>query len=257
MKRSIIITIAGTSSRFSKSTGCDIHKAIYSDDNSNWTTLYHQLGLVKGISDEIIIVTGHKHKDIKDYLELNFTGLPYKLVYNEHYSDYGSCYSLILGIEAVSDDSDEIIFLEGDLIFDTETFNKIVASRKDVVTSNNMLIDARTAVIFYINDKRRINYLYDTNHNILEVKEPFLIMGNSGQVWKFIDVKRLKNNLKNYDVKEYKGTNLVPINDYYKESDFDELEVCTFKEWFNCNTIKDYKLMKEYVIKEKRNGNFK
>ena len=35
---------------------------------------------------------------------------------------------------------------------------------------------------------------------------------------KFIDTKRLKNNLKNYGIEEYKGTNLVPINDYYKEN---------------------------------------
>lgn len=256
MKRSVIITIAGTSSRFSKSTGNDIHKAIYSDDGSNWTTLSHQLNLVKDISDEIIVVTGHQHEKITEYLDKNFSDLPIKVVYNEHYFDYGSGYSLILGIEAVNDRADELVFLEGDLIFDTPAFNKIVGVHKDVITSNNLLIDARTAVIFYINDNKRIKYLYDTTHSILKVDEPFLIMGNSGQVWKFTDVKRLKNNLQKYGVEEYKGTNLIPINDYYKETDFNNLEVVTFKEWFNCNTIDDYKKMKEYVKREKLNGNF-
>lgn len=253
MKRSVIITIAGTSSRFSKSTGSDVHKAIYSDDGSNWTTLYHQLDLVKDISEEIIIVTGHQHDKIKEYLD-NFSDLPIKTVYNEHYADYGSGYSLILGIETADENAEELIFLEGDLIFDTSSFNKIVEVHKDVITANNVLIDARTAVIFYVNDKKEIKYLYDTTHNILCVHEPFLIMGNSGQVWKFTDIKRLKNNLKNYGIKEYKGTNLIPINDYYKETDFENLEVVTFKEWFNCNTIDDYKNMKEFVKREKLNG---
>lgn len=256
MKRTAIITIAGMSTRFSKSCGSDIHKAIYSDEKNNWTTLSHQLNLVKDSCDEIIIVTGHKHEDIKKYLDINFKNLPLKLVYNDHYFDYGSCYSLILGVEAVSESADEVIFLEGDLIFDTKSFNKLVNIHKNVITANNELIDARTAVIFYINDKKKINYLYDTTHTILRVNEPFLIMGNSGQVWKFIYTKRLKTNLKNYGIQEYKGTNLVPINDYYKETSFDELEIVTFKEWFNCNTINDYKKMKTYIEKEKQNGYF-
>lgn len=254
MKRSAIITIAGMSSRFVKTSGSNIHKAIYSDDGSNWTTLSHQLSLVKDVCNEIIIVTGHQHDGIENYLDNNFKNLPIKLVYNEHYFDYGSCYSLILGIDAVSAFANEVIFLEGDLIFDTKSFNKLVEVHKNVITANNVLIDARTAVIFYINDKKKINYLYDTTHNILKVDEPFLIMGNSGQVWKFIDVKRLKDNLKNYRIEEYKGTNLVPINDYYKETSFEELEVVTFKEWFNCNTIDDYRHMKEYVKREQLNG---
>lgn len=257
MKKSTVITIAGTSSRFSKSCGYDIHKAIYSDDNSNWTTLSHQLNLVKDISDEIIVVTGYQHSKIAEYLNKNFSDLPLKIVYNNHYFDYGSCYSLILGIAASNENFDELIFLEGDLIFDTPSFDKIVRINKDVITANNMLIDSRKAVIFYVNDKKQIKYLYDTTHNILKVDEPFLIMGNSGQVWKFTDIKRLKNNLKNYRIEDFKGTNLIPINDYYKETDFNNLEVITFKEWFNCNTLDDYKEMKTYIEKEKLYGHFK
>ena len=254
MKRSVIITIAGTSSRFSKSIGNEVHKAIFSDDDSNWTTLSCQLNLVKNISDEIIIVTGYQHSEITNYLNKNFGDLPIKTVYNEHYSDYGSCYSLILGIRAANENFDELIFLEGDLVFDAISFNKLIEVQKDVITSNNILIDARTAVIFYVNDKKQIRYVYDTAQNSLKIDEPFLVMGNSGQVWKFIDIKRLKDNLQNYGVEEYKGTNLVPINDYYKKINFEDLEVVTFKEWFNCNTIEDYILMKKYAKKEHLNG---
>ena len=249
MKRTAIITIAGASTRFSQSIGFEIHKAIYSYKNSSWTILAHQLNLLKDTCSEILIVTGYKHREIELYLKNNFSKLTYNLIYNKHYLDYGSAYSLILGIDAVDEDTDELLFLEGDLIFDNFTFNQIINTPKNVITSNNILINAKTAVIFYINNQNIIKYLYDVNHEVLEINEPFIQLGNSGQVWKFIDIKRLKNCLSSYGINEYKGTNLVPINDYYKITDFNDVEFITFRDWFNCNTIKDFELMKDYVNK--------
>lgn len=249
MKRSAIITIAGSSTRFSNSVGKEIHKAIYSDENCSWTILAHQLNIIKNKCDEILIVTGYKHQEIAEYLKLNFSDINYKLIYNEHYSDYGSGYSLILGIEAANEQANELLFLEGDLIFDNFAFNKIINSPKNVITANNLLINSKTAVIFYINTQNIIKYLYDVNHEFLEIKEPFIQLGNSGQVWKFTDINKLKKYSRNYGINEYKGTNLIPINDYFKSTNFDDVEFITFKDWFNCNTIKDFKLMKEYVNK--------
>ena len=54
----------------------------------------------------------------------------------------------------------------------------------------------------------------------------------------------LENNFSEEDAKIIKEE----VNKY------EDLEVITFKEWFNCNTIDDYKKMKEYVKKEKLNG---
>jgi len=249
LKRTAIITIAGTSTRFSKSVGKEVHKAIYSDKSCNWTILAHQLNLLKNKCDEILIVTGYKHEDIAEYLNSNFFDINYKLIYNNHYSDYGSCFSLMLGIEAVSENTDELLFLEGDLIFDNFTFDKIINSPRNVITANNLFINAKTAVIFYINTQNVIKYLYDVNHEFLEIKEPFIQLGNSGQVWKFSDVKRLKSYSRNYGINEYKGTNLIPINDYFKLTNLVDVEFVTFKDWFNCNTIKDFELMGEYVNK--------
>lgn len=103
-------------------------------------------------------------------------------------------------------------------------------------------------LVFYVNEKKQLNYIYDTNHNLLQIKEPFLIIGNSGQVWKFINVDRLKKNLKNYGLHEYCGTNLVPINDYYKVTKFEDIKIIEFKHWYNCNTIDDFKKMKKYIL---------
>ncbi len=251
MNRSAIIAIAGSSSRFSKSLGKEVHKAIYFENDDNWTILAHQIGLIKNSCNETVIITGYKHNDIEKYLKEYFPNLSYKLVYNDHYNNYGSCYSLLLGIEAVSDSAQEMVFLEGDLIFDSVAFDRIIQTNKNVITSNNLLIDARTAVIFYVTKDSTIKYLYDTSHDILKIDEPFIKLGNSGQVWKFNNIKCLKNNLKKYHIENFKGTNLVPINDYYSELDSDDVEIITFKDWFNCNTIDDYRLMKKYIKEDK------
>ncbi len=256
MKRAAIITIAGSCTRFSKSLGLNVHKAIYSECDHNQTILAFQLNLVSNCCDEIIIVSGFKHNEIENYLKNNFSHLNYKLVYNEHYLDYGSCFSLILGINAICDDFDEVIFIEGDLVFDTDSFDKLVHSPKNVITANNHLIDSKTAVIFYVNEKNEVKYLYDVNHLTLKIDEPFIKIGNSGQVWKFTDLKKLKKNILNYTSVQYKGTNLVPVNDYYQNVDYDKIEIIAFKNWFNCNTVKDYRTMKEYIDRGNNNAKF-
>lgn len=231
--------------------GSDIHKAIYPNKGPQNTILAYQLMLAQDVADEIIVVTGYKHEDIECYLKRYFSHLPLKIVYNEHYADYGSNYSLILGIQTADERADELIFLEGDLVFDAIAFRQIVRARKNVITSNKSLIDASKSVVFYVNDKKQITYLYDPSHHLLKVDEPFLVMGNSGQVWKFTNVKKLKNNLKHYEMKDYKATNLVLINDYYKDINYENIEMVTFDKWFNCNTVQDFEEIKNYMCKEK------
>ena len=127
MTKAAIITLAGSSSRFSKSVGYDCHKSIYHDKNDDWTILSHHLNLLSQSSfDDIIIIGGYKYEEIEKYINDNFSNLPIHLYNNIHYFDYGSCYSLVLGIEQLNENTDNVVFIEGDLIFDTEQFNKIL-----------------------------------------------------------------------------------------------------------------------------------
>lgn len=236
--KSAIITLAGSSSRFSKSVGYDCHKSVFEIENK--TILSEQLNLLKELKyDEIIIVTGYMSLDIQEYVKKNFFDLPVKFAYNIHFQDFGSCYSLILGIKNVSENADSLVFIEGDLIFDKESFKLIDSVDDDVITANPKLIEAKTAVAFYLNANNELKYLYDTSHNELLISEPFKKIGNSGQVWKFKNVGKLKKVIEEYKIEEFKGTNLVPINDYYKAENCEKLRIITFNEWFNCNTIDD------------------
>ena len=123
----------------------------------------------------------------------------------------------------------------------------MLSGEDDVITSTRSIIDAKTSVAFYIAQSGRLKYVYDTAHASLKIDEPFTRMGNSGQVWQFSDVGRLKECSSRCGESEWKGTNLLPIVDYYSTLDGTAVRICSFDKWFNCNTIADYRAMMAYV----------
>ena len=82
------------------------------------------------------------------------------LINNEHYFDYGSGYSLYEGLKyLVGTDFDEIVFAEGDLWVDDESFFKVSSSDKDVITFNRDTIDAKKSVVLYFDTQNKVHYL--------------------------------------------------------------------------------------------------
>lgn len=243
MKTAAIITVAGTSTRFRKSIGKDCLKCIYSEKDEQDTLLMRQLSMCKTF-DEVIIVGGYKFSELKSFVNKYLNEYPVKitLVQNEHYEDWGSGYSLILGIqEAEKLNVEKIVFLEGDLFFDSNSFRKIVETNNNVVTVNNDPIEAKKAVAFYINEDGKINYIYDTAHSSLSINEPFLGIYNSGQVWKFSDAAKLYKFTSELNQKEIEGTNLVLVQKYFGSLNQNEYQVIRFADWINCNTVDDYR----------------
>ena len=127
------------------------------------------------------------------------------------------------------------------MFFDSSTFTKIKECPKSVITTNGDPIEAKKAVAFYLNTSSKVKYIYDTNHSTLEIKEPFLGVYNSGQVWKFNETKKLFSSAGNLTEDEKKGTNLVIIQKYFDQIDSDNLQVIHFDKWINCNTVEDYR----------------
>ena len=128
-----IITVAGISSRFNKDIPEDekILKCIYYENDPKNTLLY-QMATKLEEYEKIVVVGGYKYSDLEDYISAVLPeGLSQKilLVYNDHYDDLSSGYSLYLGIkEALENfsDIDEILFVEGDLDIDKEETAKIL-----------------------------------------------------------------------------------------------------------------------------------
>lgn len=239
----LIITVAGMSSRFNKDTKEKVLKCLYYEDTPANSLLSLQVGSVYDLVDEIIVVGGYKYGELERFIyhQLPDTNRKIKIVLNDHYSDYGSCYSLLKGIEAVSGRTDEIIFIEGDLFFDKESIVKIIASTKDVISINREPILSNKAVALYFDSGDHPHYIYDTSHSFLEIKEPFTAIYNSAQMWKFTNATKVRVICNSLCQKQKEGTNLEIIQRYYGDLTEGEIEIVQVNKWFNCNTVADYK----------------
>lgn len=214
--KTLIVTVAGTATRFNRDTDEPTLKCLYYIGSAKNTLLYQILDKARDF-DEFIIVGGYLYDKLKAFVnsELSEFRERIKLVYNPEFSTYGSGYSLILGIQNSHPEADEVIFVEGDLYFDYTDFERIKQSEKNVFTVNHELITAKKAVVAYENKDGFLRYLYDTSHSYLQIREPFLAVYNSGQVWKFRDIGKLLRVVNGLSTEQTKGTNLEIIQGYF------------------------------------------
>lgn len=240
--KSLIITVAGMSSRFNKDTKEDVLKCLYYEDTPSNSLISLQVHKTFDLVDEIVVVGGYKYEDLESFIrkEMKDVNHKMKLIYNEHYHDYGSGYSLLKGIENVSKDTDEIIFIEGDLFFDSESVEKIINSSKNVISVNNEPILSNKAVALYFDAHNYPHYIYDTSHSCLEIHEPFTAIYNSGQMWKFMIPNRIREICQFLTLEQEQGTNLEIIQKYFSAYRSSQLDIVKINLWFNCNTVADY-----------------
>lgn len=239
MNRAAIITLAGLASRFRQSLGKDVLKAIYKEGEYK-SILDILLEYCKEDINDIYIVGGYKYDDLTVYIKNNYKDSNINLIYNNNFT-LGSNESLLCGIRTLNQSYDEVLFIEGDLIIDKESFNNIVKDRNNVITFNKEEINAKTSVIYYINKNNKIVYKYDTKHELLEVNEAFKTISNSGQIWKFTDINLLKEVCSIFSKEDMNNTNLATIDKYFNQIFFENISFVEIKQWFNCNTINDYK----------------
>ena len=249
--RIAIITTAGISSRFNEgiSEGEHVLKAIYHEGNENNSLLYHMLLRLSDM-DKIVLVAGYKEDDLRDYLK---SALPEEMkskisiVSNNHYKDWSSGYSLYLGIEkALELNPESIIFAEGDLDIDDETFKKVCDSEKSVITCNHEIINSKNAVIGYVNASNCYRYAFSTTHGLVSIDEDFGLLFNSGQIWKLTNMEHLRTANEMFTDYKESGTNLIIIRDYFDKEDFDNVQLIDFQYWMNCNTREDYQKIKNH-----------
>ncbi len=239
----LLITVAGLSSRFSESVGRECLKCIYYE-NSIEDSLLYQLLHMSDAFDKYILVGGFRYEELQASIQRDFEELQDKiiLVENTKYREYGSGYSLYLGLEAAQKlPCQGLVFAEGDLYLDKESFERILASDKNVITYNRDPIWANKAVAFYFDRQRQVHYIYDTSHNTLEIQEPFLGIFNSGQVWKFKEADRVRNVMASMNEINWQGTNLVFVQRYFEQLSEQDYEMIGFEKWINCNTVLDFR----------------
>ena len=246
----LLLTVAGMSTRFSKSLGSECLKCIYFEKDMTESLLYRALRKNESF-DKFIIVGGYKFDALKSYVDTYLKELKDKIVLleNPKFKEYGSGYSLYLGIEyAVNIGFDELIFAEGDLWVDKESFDNVLLSGRDAVTFNREIISSDKSVVYYFDSKKRIHYLYDLAHNSLEIKEPFISIYNSAQIWKFTSLERVAAAVDDLSQEEWQSTNLVFIQKYFGELNPNEFDLIEIRKWINCNTVSDfYRIEQEHI----------
>lgn len=256
--RTAIITIAGVSSRFNKGIPENEkrHKIIYYENDRRDSLLYHLL--VKcNFADRIVLVGGNRFDEVKAYCESLPEDMREKLVlvYNEHYTDLASGYSLYVGLKEMFDrfsDIDDILFAEGDLDIDADSFRIVTEAQGNVLTYSFEPIYANKAVVLYKNEDEKYRYAFNSSHGLLKIDEPFSVILNSGQVWKFADADKLRAANEKFAEEKPDGTNLVIIQDYIDSCESGQFELVGLKRWTNCNTREDYLKILKYWEEESK-----
>ncbi|MBQ7200615.1 MAG: hypothetical protein IJS24_04500 [Eubacterium sp.] len=241
--RVAIITSAGVSSRFNEglSEAESVLKVIYSAGDKHDTLLYHLLDKCD-LADRIVVVGGYRYGELEAYIDSGVITDDLRdkisLVYNKHFRDFASGYSLYLGIEkAFSFEPDEIIFVEGDVYADDDSFREVVTEDATVLTYNREPIYSEKAVVFYQKDDGEYQYAFSSDHGMLKIEEPFWCILNSAQIWKFRDMSALKASNEEFGEKYYDDTNLVIVQGYLDRLPEDERVVLKeIQSWTNCNT---------------------
>lgn len=238
-----ITTVAGQATRFCRELPKPVLKCIYYEKDPHHTLLSCLLNHVRDY-DEIVVVGGWQFTELQGYIEeIIPTEIRAKtmLVRNEEYALYGTGWSLYKGLLALEGKQpDSILFAEGDLYVDRDSLRYVDACSSNVITINQMPIEADKSVAVYFSEAGHPHYIYDTSHGLLSVPEPFRSIHNSAQIWKFADPIRLFRLLHEMPEEAHHKTNLMLINRYFSEIDPEALRVIPIETWINCNTLRDF-----------------
>ena len=239
--RTLIVTVAGAATRFNKDTEHDTLKCLYYKESPKYSLLYQILDKSREL-DKFIIVGGYLYNELSDFVDNHLSEFKTKieLVFNPLFREFGSGYSLIKGVEFLDEATEEIVFVEGDLYFDTNSYKCILNSDKNMISVNREFISADKAVAIYVNNNDKVFYIYDTDHASLSIPEPVKAIYNSAQIWKFNSLKILQEVISSLDDLQIQGTNLEIIQGYFGMFSIDELTIIPVETWLNCNTVADY-----------------
>jgi hypothetical protein len=261
----LLITVAGLSTRFRATAGRDILKCLYHENDPRETLACFGVYAARAAGfDAVRFVGGYQFTELEAFLarpELRelVHSFDCACIENRDYATKGSCYSLYLGLRNLLDGPRgaqlrEIVFMEGDLAVDLDGLRRISRAEGDVFTACRDPITADRAVAVYRTTGGVLRFAYDTGHSSLSIPEPFREIHNSGQVWKFADLGRLREVLGGLSVAALAGTNLEIVQPYFAGSCNSAL--VTFDRWINCNTLDDYRQARDLLRGDSKQWNF-
>lgn len=247
--KDVIITLAGASSRFSKSVGKPAHKSIYCINNK--CLLFKMLDQLERSQNvkNVVIVTGYQDNDITLMIDAwkygNFRSMNIFIVHNQYWKETGSNESMLRGLlhwTMLENKSESVVCIEGDLSVSNleDLLNAKVPTISRVTSNAQSILDASRDVLCCIFPDGRVEWVYDREHKAFPIREQYTKIFASGQMWEFNtnskrfieEMKHLADYIKDLDI--CNQTNL----DIISRLTFDP-EIFVLKDWVNCNTIDD------------------
>lgn len=237
--RAFITTVAGQSTRFNQGCADPVLKCLYHTEKTPECILSRLLRQAAEAGfDHLIVVGGYRYQDLQRTVE-EYHNPSIELVYNPRWQDSGSMYSLYYGALA-AEEAAEILFCEGDVITDSESFRRLASAQEDSFAIAREPIFADRSVAAYQGSDGRLHYLFDTNHGALTFPANVKAIFHSAQAWKIGDGETFIRMNAQLTETERRGTNLVLIERYLRRHPMEKLNLITLEHWINCNTREDF-----------------
>lgn len=237
--RAFITTVAGQSTRFNQGCADPVLKCLYHTEKTPECILSRLLRQAAEAGfDRLIVVGGYRYQDLQRTVE-EYHNPSIELVYNPRWQDSGSMYSLYYGALA-AEGAAEILFCEGDVITDSESFRRLASAQEDSFAIAREPIFADRSVAAYQGSDGRLHYLFDTNHVALTFPANVKAIFHSAQAWKIGDGETFIRMNAQLTETERRGTNLVLIERYLRRHPMEKLNLITLEHWINCNTREDF-----------------
>lgn len=237
--RAFITTVAGQSTRFNQGCADPVLKCLYHTEKTPECILFRLLRQAAGAGfDRLIVVGGYRYQDLQCAVE-GYHGPSVELVYNPRWQDSGSMYSLYYGVLAAAK-ATEILFCEGDIIMDSDSFRQLAAAQKDSFAIAREPIFADRSVAAYQGSDDRLHYLYDTQHGSLTFPPDVKAVFHSAQAWKIRGTEAFSRMNTQLTEEERRGTNLVLLERYFSQFPLGGLDCTVMERWINCNTREDF-----------------
>ncbi|WOO35158.1 DUF6564 domain-containing protein [Anaerocolumna sp. AGMB13020] len=241
--KTLLLTVAGVSSRFNEGYENKILKCLYYEGDEKNTLLYRIISMSEEF-DKIIIIGGYQYEILLDYINSYCGFIKEKIICieNAFYQTYGTGYSLKLGlIECLKEPlCDEIVLIEGDLYFDARSFKSLIMLKENCFTHTYEPIYADKSVVVYMQENNYIKYVYDTEHKGVVLHGNIKAIYNSAQMWKLRNMEVVKMLFNSTNSLFWEGTNLDFIEKYFNSYGINAA-VVGIKNWINCNTREDYR----------------
>jgi choline kinase len=168
-----LILAAGTATRLRPLTEY-LPKTLLEVGNKRIIDFQIETLLAEGIW-QIIIVTGYKAEYLENYLKNTYPDTRFTFVRNTYYESSGAAYSIIL---ALSEITEQTIYLNGDVIYDPQILKRIIRSHHPSVT----------AIQKNEWDEEQVNVILGKDNNIKKISK---IIKREESCGEFIGVTKL------------------------------------------------------------------